>query len=36
MAAALRQANGNKNQAARILGIDRQRLYRKLEKYGLE
>jgi DNA-binding NtrC family response regulator len=36
MAAALRQAKGNKNQAARILGIDRQRLYRKLEKYGLE
>jgi DNA-binding NtrC family response regulator len=36
MAAALRQANGNKNQAARLLGIDRQRLYRKLEKYGLE
>jgi DNA-binding NtrC family response regulator len=36
MAAALRQANGNKNQTARILGIDRQRLYRKLEKYGLE
>ena len=36
MAAALRQAAGNKNQAARILGIDRQRLYRKLEKYGLE
>jgi two-component system response regulator PilR (NtrC family) len=36
MAAALRQASGNKNQAARILGIDRQRLYRKLEKYGLE
>jgi len=35
MAAALRQANGNKNQAARLLGIDRQRLYRKLEKYGL-
>jgi two-component system response regulator PilR (NtrC family) len=36
MAAALRQTGGNKNQAARILGIDRQRLYRKLEKYGLE
>jgi DNA-binding NtrC family response regulator len=36
MAAALRQAGGNKNQTARILGIDRQRLYRKLEKYGLE
>jgi two-component system, NtrC family, response regulator AtoC len=36
MAAALRKARGNKNQAARMLGIDRQRLYRKLEKYGLE
>ena len=36
MAAALRHTSGNKNQAARILGIDRQRLYRKLEKYGLE
>lgn len=34
--AALRQTAGNKNQAARLLGIDRQRLYRKLEKYGLE
>jgi DNA-binding NtrC family response regulator len=34
--AALRQAGGNKNQTARLLGIDRQRLYRKLEKYGLE
>ena len=35
VAAALQQAKGNKNQTARILGIDRQRLYRKLEKYGL-
>jgi len=34
-AAALRKSNGNKNEAARLLGIDRQRLYRKLEKYGL-
>ncbi|MBI3766982.1 MAG: sigma-54-dependent Fis family transcriptional regulator [Deltaproteobacteria bacterium] len=34
--AALRKSAGNKNQAARILGIDRQRLYRKLEKYHLE
>ncbi len=33
--AALRKSGGNKNQAARILGIDRQRLYRKLEKYHL-
>ncbi len=36
IAAALRQTGGNKNQTARLLGIDRQRLYRKLEKYGLE
>jgi two-component system response regulator HydG len=34
--AALRKSGGNKNQAARILRIDRQRLYRKLEKYHLE
>ena len=34
-AAALRRSGGNKNEAARLLGIDRQRLYRKLEKYGL-
>jgi two-component system response regulator PilR (NtrC family) len=34
--AALRKSGGNKNQAARALGIDRQRLYRKLEKYHLE
>jgi DNA-binding NtrC family response regulator len=33
--AALRRSGGNKNEAARILGIERQRLYRKLEKYGL-
>ncbi len=33
--AALRKSNGNKNEAARTLGIDRQRLYRKLEKYQL-
>ncbi|HYD50268.1 MAG TPA: sigma-54 dependent transcriptional regulator, partial [Terriglobales bacterium] len=35
IAAALKHAGGNKNEAARILGIDRQRLYRKLQKYGL-
>ncbi len=35
VAAALRKTGGNKNEAARILGIDRQRLYRKIEKYGL-
>ena len=33
--AALRQAAGNKNEAARLLKIDRQRLYRKLDKYTL-
>jgi DNA-binding NtrC family response regulator len=32
---ALRKSGGNKNEAARLLGIDRQRLYRKIEKYGL-
>jgi two-component system NtrC family response regulator len=35
IAAALRKSGGNKNEAARLLGIDRQRLYRKIEKYGL-
>src|SRR5262249_55490343 len=35
IASALRQSGGNKNEAARLLGIDRQRLYRKIEKYGL-
>ena len=35
IAAALRNSSGNKNEAARCLGIDRQRLYRKIEKYGL-
>ena len=34
--AALHRSGGNKNEAARILGIDRQRLYRKIEKYGIE
>ncbi|TMB24434.1 MAG: sigma-54-dependent Fis family transcriptional regulator [Deltaproteobacteria bacterium] len=33
--AALRKSEGNKKEAARLLGIDRQRLYRKIEKYGL-
>jgi len=27
--------DGNKRQAARILGLDRTTLYRKLERYGL-
>lgn len=35
IAAAMAAARGNKNEAARILDIDRQRLYRKLEKYRL-
>jgi len=35
IAAALRQSGGNKNEAARLLRIDRQRLYRKIEKYRL-
>ncbi len=34
--AALQRSGGNKNEAARLLGIDRQRLYRKIEKYRLE
>jgi len=34
--AALRQARGNKNEAARLLKIDRQRLYRKIEKYRIQ
>jgi DNA-binding NtrC family response regulator len=33
---ALQKSRGNKNEAARILAIDRQRLYRKIEKYGLD
>jgi DNA-binding NtrC family response regulator len=35
VAAALARSGGNKNEAARLLGIDRQRLYRKIEKYRL-
>jgi DNA-binding NtrC family response regulator len=35
IAAALTESHGNKNEAARRLGIDRQRLYRKIAKYGL-
>ena len=35
IAAALRKSEGNKKEAARLLGIDRQRQYRKIEKYGL-
>jgi DNA-binding NtrC family response regulator len=32
----LKQTNGNRSQAARILGIDRVSLWRKIKKYGLE
>ncbi|GIW43320.1 MAG: acetoacetate metabolism regulatory protein AtoC [Candidatus Binatia bacterium] len=35
IAAALAHTGGNKSEAARLLGIERQRLYRKLDKYGL-
>jgi len=35
VSAALAESEGNKNEAARRLGIDRQRLYRKISKYGL-
>ncbi len=35
IASALRYSGGNKNEAARLLRIDRQRLYRKIEKYRL-
>jgi DNA-binding NtrC family response regulator len=36
IADALRRSAGNKNEAARALGIDRQRLYRKIQKYDLD
>jgi two-component system NtrC family response regulator len=35
IAETLAATKGNKNETARRLGIDRQRLYRKLRKYGL-
>ncbi|MCX7011433.1 MAG: sigma-54 dependent transcriptional regulator [Candidatus Sumerlaeota bacterium] len=34
--ATLRQAEGNRAQTARLLGIGRKTLYRKMEEYGLE
>jgi len=33
---ALQQANGNRSQAARVLGLSRQGLLKKIERYGLE
>jgi DNA-binding NtrC family response regulator len=30
------QSSGNHSQAARVLGIDRTTLYKKLKRYGLE
>ncbi|MCX4197914.1 helix-turn-helix domain-containing protein, partial [Methylobacterium organophilum] len=35
VAAALREADGNRARAARRLGIQRQLLYAKIERYGL-
>ena len=35
IAAALREADGNRARAARRLGIQRQLLYAKIERYGL-
>ena len=32
----LRREGGNKSRAARALGIDRRKLYRLVEKYGIE
>jgi DNA-binding NtrC family response regulator len=31
----LRREKGNKSKAARVLGIDRRKLYRLLEKYSI-
>jgi transcriptional regulator of acetoin/glycerol metabolism len=33
---ALRRTNGNKQEAAHQLGVDRQTLYSKIKKYRLE
>ena len=34
--AALRRANGQRTQAARLLGISRSRLYRRMEALGID
>ena len=34
--AALEQAHGKKNEAAKILGISRQALWKRIRKYGIE
>ena len=34
--AAMKEAKGNKNQAAKTLGVHRTTLYKKIEEYGLE
>jgi len=34
--AALKKADGNKNEAARMLGVHRTTLYKKIEEYGIE
>ena len=33
---ALRQANGNQSQAARILGINRVTVWNRMKKYGID
>ena len=35
IAKVMEAVGGNKTRAAEVLGFDRKRLYRKLEKYGL-
>lgn len=36
MLSVLKQCNGNKTNAAKVLGVSRRALFRKLEKYGIE